>query len=317
MLLPSLLGFALCFVCLAATTWAWFTASVTSEANTIQTAHFDVNVAVTATSGTVTDKGNNVYSLSAGTYTVTLTPTGNATKGFAVVEVAAAQPPSSQMLMLASAGDGEGQATPTDITAVGTYCTQQLFDENGVAQVATFTIQATGDVTLTVKAYWGEKQTDLVATPITATLTPLSNEAQLTNEEEDPADENQQEEEETSSNEQETPDGEDHTEGEPPAEGEGEQPSDPANGENGQQGGEQQGDEPSTPTEGEGEQQGGDPIVEGEPSSSNVGDNTGGEPSTGGETGESNVSADTADTADTTTPTVQSEVVPADPAPTE
>ena len=314
MLLPSVLGFALCFVCLAATTWAWFVVSVTSEANTIQTANFDVNVAVNG--NPVAADANGDYTLAAGDYTIMLKPTGTATKGFVVVEVA--QQTSGVVLMMAGTGVSPSSATP-DTTAAGTYCTPQLFDENGVPQVVTFTLKTEGTVTLT--PYWGEQEdySNLSdKSVITATLV-ASDEAQLTNEEEDPADENQQEEEKekTPSDEQETPDGENPTEGEPPAEGEGEQPSDPANGENGQQGGEQQGDEPSTPTEGEGEQQGGDPIVEGEPSSSNVGDNTGGEPSTGGETGESNVPADTADTADTTTPTVQSEVAPADPAPTE
>lgn len=283
MLLPSVLGFALCFVCLAATTWAWFTASVTSEANTIQSAHFDVAVTVTPSSGSATDKGNNVYSLSAGTYTVTLTPTGNATKGFAVVTVAAAQPPISQMLMLASAGDGEGQATPTDITAVGTYCTQQLFDENGVAQVATFTIQATGDVTLTITAHWGEQDDypNLNATSLAAELTPITNEAQMTNEEEDPVNEpkqeeeqeNQQQEEENPSDEQETPD-------DPENNGEGENTSadTPAEGEGGQQGDEQQPSEPSTPTDGE---QGGEQPT-GEPSNTPDGENG----QQGGETSE-------------------------------
>ena len=251
-----MLGFALCFVCLAATTWAWFVVSVTSEANTIQTANFGVEVYLDGSATPATADANGSYTIAAGTHTIELKPTGNATKGFAVVTIAPQT--SSQMLMLASAGSEQQQATPTDIEEAGTYYTQQLFDENGVAQIATFTIQATGDVTLTITAHWGEKQTDLVATPITATLTPLSNEAQLNNEEEDPANENQQGEEQEnqqqeeekkddpSSNEQETPDDSENN-----GEGENTSTDTPAEGEGGQQGDEQQPSEPSTPTDGE------------------------------------------------------------------
>ena len=310
MLLPSVLGLALCFVCLAATTWAWFVVSVTSDSNTIQTASFGVAITVTPSSGSATDKGNNVYSLSAGTYTVTLTPTGNATKGFAVVTVAAAQPPISQMLMLASAGNEEQQQTtpPNTITAVGTYYTQQLFVD-GVAQVATFTIQTSEAVTLTVKAYWGEKQADLTATEISANLTD-SNEAQLINEEEDPANENQQEEEqENQQQEEENPSDENNPADDTNTGGEGENTSTdtPAEGEDGQQG-----DEPSTPTDGEGEQQGG------ETTGGDISDDT----ATGGEspTGTTTPAGGDVptDPAIATTPTAQSEGdAPADPAPIE
>lgn len=284
-----MLGFALCFVCLAATTWAWFTASVTSGMQTIQTASFGVEVYLDGSTTPATADANGSYALATGTHTIKLKPTGNATKGFAVVTIAPQT--SSQMLMLASAGSEQQQATPTDIEEAGTYYTQQLFDENGVAQIATFTIQATGDVTLTVKAYWGEKQTDLVATPITATLTPLSNEAQLTNEEEDPVDETQQEEEQKNQQEEEeNPSDENNPADDPENNGEGENTSTdtPAEGEGGQQGDEQQPSEPSTPTDGE---QGGEQPT-GEPSNTPDGENG----QQGGETSETpDVSEKTSD----------------------
>ena len=323
MLLPSVLGLALCMVCLAATTWAWFTASVTSEANTIQTASFEV--AVTVNGNPVAADANGDYTLAAGDYTIMLKPTGTATKGFVVVEVA--QQTSGVVLMMAGTGVSPSSATP-DTTAAGTYCTPQLFDENGVPQVATFTLKTEGTVTLT--PCWGEQKDYSKLSDksvITATLV-ASDEAQLTNEEEDPADETQQEEEQenqqeeekekTPSDEQETPDGENPTEGEPPAEGEGEQPSDPANGENGQQGGEQQGDEPSTPTEGEGEHQGGETpaVSEGDGGENNEGSNTGDNTATGDDT-----STDTTTTTggesptDTTIPAGGD--VPTDHAPSE
>ena len=273
-----MLGFALCFVCLAATTWAWFTASVTSEANTIQTASFDVEVAVDGVLVAADANGN--YALAAGTHTVTLKKTGNAEKVYFLIK------------------DGDTEYYTGNLAGGDV---QYSFDR-------TFT-----STTATITPKWGE-------VPNVDQDKRIEIGSPLTLQNEDPADETQQEEEqENQQQEEENPSDENNPADDSENNGEGENTSTdtPAEGEGGQQGDEQQPSEPSTPTDGEGEQQGGDPIVEGEPSSSNVGDNTGGEPSTGGETGESNVSADTADTADTTTPTVQSEVVPADPAPTE
>lgn len=317
MLLPSILGFALCFVCLAATTWAWFVVSVTSDSNTIQTTNFDVNVAVTDGT-TPVNAVDGIYTLPTGEYTVTLTPTGNATKGFVVVTVAAAQPPSSQMLMLASAGNEERQTTPpSTITAVGTYYTQQLIVD-GVAHAATFTIQTSEAVTLTITAHWGEQDDypNLNATPLTAELTPITDEAQLTNEEEDPVDEDQQEEGAEDEKKDESSSDENNPTDDPENNGEGENTSTdtPAEGEGGQQGGEQQPSEPSTPTDGEGEQT----DVSGDTAGGDIGDDT----TTGGETPTGTTTPAGGDVpvdpVVTTEPTAQSEGgAPADLAPIE
>ena len=305
MLLPSVLGLALCMVCLAATTWAWFTASVTSEANTIQTANFDVNVAVTNGTNTVNET-NGSYTLPTGVNTITITNTGTASTGFCVIKI----------------GDGI------------TVYTQQLTKNE--SDTITFTINVTGSgtVAMTVTPNWGTAMVNS-----TYSLRPPADvivdgaTIDVVGNGEDPADENQQEgeqenqqqeeKEKTPSDEQESPDGENPTEGEPPAEGEGEQPSNPANGENGQQGGEQQGDEPSTPTDGEGGQQGGESpdISEGNGDDNGESGNTGDNAATGDDTSTDTTTTTGGDVPTepvvTTDPTVQSEVVPADPAPTE
>lgn len=337
LLLPSVLGFALCFVCLAATTWAWFVVSVTSEANTIQSASFDVEVCLDGSTTPVAADANGSYTIAAGTHTIELKPTGNATKGFVVVEVA--QQTSGVVLMMAGTGVSPSSATP-DTTAAGTYCTPQLFDENGVPQVATFTLKTEGTVTLT--PCWGEQKdySNLSDKSVISATISASDEAQLTNEEEDPVDENQQEDEQEnqqqeeekkddpSSNEQETPDDpENNGEGENTStdtstDGDGneeQQPdgsSNPANGENGQQGDEQQPSEPSTPTDGE---QGGEqPDVSGETTGGDISDDT----TTGGESPTDTTTPTGGDVPTepvvTTDPTVQSEGgAPTDPAPIE
>lgn len=76
LLMPSVVGIALCMVCLAGSTWAWFSASIQTVAQTIEAANFDIAVTV---------NGELVFSpvtLEAGQkYTVTLTATGNAPSG--------------------------------------------------------------------------------------------------------------------------------------------------------------------------------------------------------------------------------------------
>ena len=316
MLLPSVLGFALCFVCLAATTWAWFTASVTSEANTIQTASFGVEVYLDGSTTPVAADANGNYALAAGDYTIMLKPTGTATKGFVVVEVA--QQTSGVVLMMAGTGVSPSSATP-DTTAAGTYCTPQLFDENGVPQVATFTLKTEGTVTLT--PCWGEQKdySNLSDKSVISATISASDEAQLTNEEEDPVDENQQEDEqENQQQEEENPSDENNPADDTNTGGEGENTSTdtPAEGEGGQQGDEQQPSEPSTPTDGE---QGGEqPDVSGDTTDGDIGDDT----ITGGESPTDTTTSAGGDVPTepvvTTTPTVQSEGgAPTDPVATE
>lgn len=76
LLLPSFLGIVLCMVCLAGSTWAWFSASISTSPQTIEAASFDITV-------TVNDEPvSSPVTLEAGkTYKVTLTAAGNAPSG--------------------------------------------------------------------------------------------------------------------------------------------------------------------------------------------------------------------------------------------
>lgn len=76
MIAPSIMGIALCMVCLAGTSWAWFTSTVQTSPQTIEAANFDIAV-------TVNDEPvPSPVTLEAGQqYTVTLTAIGNAPSG--------------------------------------------------------------------------------------------------------------------------------------------------------------------------------------------------------------------------------------------
>lgn len=96
LMLTFVLGILVCIMCLCSATWAWFSADISSDSNTLGTGIFGLNVAITDANGTpVTiserDDGISVCTLGeAGQYTVTLTMTEDTTvtKGFCTMKVA-------------------------------------------------------------------------------------------------------------------------------------------------------------------------------------------------------------------------------------
>lgn len=128
LLAPSVAGLLACVVCLCATSWAWFSASVTAAATTIRSASYTVSVTVQQgeTPVEVTEEAG-VYSvkfLTDGEYTVTLAPTpeSTATTGYCLVKY--------------------------DET---TYYTGQLTTGS-----LSFTVTAAAETTLTITPTWGE-----------------------------------------------------------------------------------------------------------------------------------------------------------------
>lgn len=90
LLMPSVVGMLLCMICLAGTTWAWFTASIQSGANTLNAARFALLVDVKAEGGDAltVNETTGCFTLEANkTYTVTLKPDGTANKGYGVITI--------------------------------------------------------------------------------------------------------------------------------------------------------------------------------------------------------------------------------------
>lgn len=88
----SVIGIMLCMACLIGTTWAWYSASLTSGENEITVANFAVDVTITPQNGedtaTPIQATEGTYTLTGGTYTVKLSvnsSTGSATTGFCQV----------------------------------------------------------------------------------------------------------------------------------------------------------------------------------------------------------------------------------------
>ena len=137
-LLTSVLGILVCIICLCSTTFAWFSTDMSSRANTLESAHFSLDVLVTDTNGdkfsaTQNTDGTMTCNLEAvGEYEVTLSITGNttATKGYCDI----------------SANNGETKRT-SPISR----------DPNIGSEKFTFTIKTTEpNTTVTFTPKWGE-----------------------------------------------------------------------------------------------------------------------------------------------------------------
>lgn len=87
-MLSSIFGILICGICLAGLTWAWFTGSVSSTANTITAADFSVGVEFKQNELVIEPAiENESYKLNSGTYKVTITASGSATTGYCTVEL--------------------------------------------------------------------------------------------------------------------------------------------------------------------------------------------------------------------------------------
>lgn len=85
-LLPSVLSILLCMTLLCGMTWAWFASTQSTPAATIQAATYHIDVVAKNGETVITAGQDGEYSLAAGVaYTVKLTASGNASKGYCKV----------------------------------------------------------------------------------------------------------------------------------------------------------------------------------------------------------------------------------------
>ena len=85
-LLPSVLSILLCMALLCGMTWAWFASTQSTPAATIQAATYHIDVVAKNGETVLTAGQDGKYSLAKDVaYTVTLTASGNASKGYCKV----------------------------------------------------------------------------------------------------------------------------------------------------------------------------------------------------------------------------------------
>lgn len=127
-MLSSIFGILICGICLAGLTWAWFTSSISSTANTITAADFSVGVEFKQNESVIEPAiENESYKLNSGTYKVTITASGTASTGYCKVELGGK-----------------------------TYYTVPLFtDAQSDTHSVEFTVHASEASTLTITHQWG------------------------------------------------------------------------------------------------------------------------------------------------------------------
>ena len=121
----SVAGIILCMIVLCSTTWAWFTANVSSSDNTIQSAYCTVTVLVDSEGDNILPT-NDVYTLTAGkSYEFTLSAAGTAGSAYCIIRI----------------GDNDYYTAQIPTTEPDNYIT--------------FTLEFSADTSLEVITRWG------------------------------------------------------------------------------------------------------------------------------------------------------------------
>lgn len=138
-LLPSVLSILLCMTLLCGMTWAWFASTQSTPAATIQAATYHIDVVAKNGETVITAGQNGKYSLAKGVaYTVTLTASGNASKGYCkvtlpdntVLRTAQIAPENSLTFTLTLTSDGNVSFSPE----WGTYSGEPEIKADGVVK---------------------------------------------------------------------------------------------------------------------------------------------------------------------------------------
>lgn len=137
-LLPSVLSILLCMTLLCGMTWAWFASTQSTPAATIQAATYHIDVVAKNGETVLTAGQNGKYPLAKGTYTVTLTASGNASKGYCkvtlpdntVLRTAQIAPKNSLTFTLTLTSDGNVSFSPE----WGTYSGEPEIKADGVVK---------------------------------------------------------------------------------------------------------------------------------------------------------------------------------------
>ena len=138
-LLPSVLSILLCMTLLCGMTWAWFASTQSTPAATIQAATYRIDVVAKNGETVLTAGQNGKYSLAAGVaYTVTLTASGNASKGYckvtlpdnSVLRTAQIAPKNSLTFTLTLTSGGNVSFSPE----WGTYSGEPEIEADGVVE---------------------------------------------------------------------------------------------------------------------------------------------------------------------------------------
>ena len=178
-IVSSVLGILLCIFCLAGLTWAWFSGSSSSAANSITAAEFKVKVKI---NGSEITSADGKYTLNQTVNTVTVTADGSATTGYCIVKfgentyhtiqifkVPAENNPQSVTFTVKSVVGAELEIIPQ----WGTYAkpdSETLIDANSEIGTSSETQSQENNETGTVSTFKAENNAETEATPPTSNV---------------------------------------------------------------------------------------------------------------------------------------------------
>ena len=178
-IVSSVLGILLCIFCLAGLTWAWFSGSSSSAANSITAAEFKVKVTI---NGSEITSADGKYTLNQTENKVTVTADGSATTGYCIVKfgentyhtiqifkVPAEKKPQSVTFTVKSVAGAELEIIPQ----WGTYAkpdSETLIDANSEIGTASETQSQVNNETGTVSTFKAENNAETEATPPTSNV---------------------------------------------------------------------------------------------------------------------------------------------------
>ena len=182
-IVSSVLGILLCIFCLAGLTWAWFSGSSSSAANSITAAEFKVKVKINDIEITSAD---GKYTLNQTENKVTVTADGSATTGYCIVKfgentyhtiqifkVPAEDKPDSVTFTVNSVVGAELEIIPQ----WGTYAkpdSETLIDANSEIGTASETQSQVNNETGTVSTFKAENNAETEATPQTSNVSSVA-----------------------------------------------------------------------------------------------------------------------------------------------
>ena len=178
-IVSSVLGILLCIFCLAGLTWAWFSGSSSSAANSITAAEFKVKVKI---NGSEITSADGKYTLNQTVNTVTVTADGSATTGYCKVNFGGDIYHTIQIFKVPA--EGKPQSVTFTVNSVvgaeleiipqwGTYAkpdSETLIDANSEIGTASETQSQVNNETGTVSTFKAENNAETEATPQALTI---------------------------------------------------------------------------------------------------------------------------------------------------
>lgn len=154
-IIVSIAGILLSIVMLCSTTYAWFTTSISSNTNIVESGRFSISVAVApvvdgvaSSENAVAPSTSGVYNLSAGTYMITVEPTAESNvKGYCLITA-------------------NGAEYCTDVIVNATTAT----DEYHANSPFVFYITVSAPTALAIESRWGIPATADILPGVTVTL---------------------------------------------------------------------------------------------------------------------------------------------------